>query len=69
MWRSIGDSRSDYLMADHLHAAGFDVAHVDVRPSDGILQRPYEVLTEGDLIHDDAGAAFLSAWVDRLGLR
>lgn len=69
VWRSIGDSRSDYLMADHLHAAGFDVAHLDVRPSDGILQRPYEVLTEGDLIHDDAGAAFLSAWVDRLGLR
>ena len=68
-WRSIGDSRSDYLMADHLHAAGFDGAHLDVRPSDGVLERPYEVLTEGDLIHDEAGAAFLSSWVNQLGLR
>jgi hypothetical protein len=38
VWRSIGDSRSDYLMADHMHAAGFEVAHLDVRPSDGILE-------------------------------
>lgn len=69
VWRSIGDSRSDYLMADHMHAAGFEVAHLDVRPSDGILTKPYEVLTEGELIHDEAGAAFLSSWVDKLGLR
>jgi len=69
LWRSVGDSRSDYLMADHLHEAGFDVAHVDVRPSDGILERPYEVIVEGDLIHDEAGAAFLRYWVDKLGLR
>ena len=69
LWRSVGDSRSDYLMADHLHAAGYDVAHVDVRPSDGILERPYRVIVEGDLIHDFAGAAFLSYWVEKLGLR
>ena len=62
-WRSIGDSRSDYLMADHLHHAGFDVAHVDVRPLDGILDRPYPILTEGNLIHDEAGAAFLERLV------
>jgi hypothetical protein len=68
-WRSVGDSRSDYLMADHLYAAGYDVAHVDVRPSDGILERPYEIIVEGDLIHDEAGAAFLSYWVNELGLR
>lgn len=67
LWRTVGDSRSDYLMADHLHAEGFDVAHVDVRPADGILQRPYRVITEGDLIHDDAGAAFLRHWVRTLG--
>ncbi|TXN31397.1 hypothetical protein [Lacisediminihabitans profunda] len=66
VWRSIGDSRSDYLMADHLHGAGFDVAHVDVRPADGILERPYRVIVEGDLIHDEAGAAFLGYWVRRL---
>jgi hypothetical protein len=69
LWRSVGDSRSDYLMADHLHAAGYDVAHVDVRPSDGILDRPYKIIVEGDAIHDEAGAAFLSYWVSKLGLR
>jgi hypothetical protein len=66
LWRTVGDSRSDYLMADELHAQGFDVAHVDVRPSDGILDRPYRVITEGDLIHDEAGAAFLRHWVSAL---
>ncbi|MGV8968871.1 MAG: hypothetical protein ACOH1J_00325 [Microbacteriaceae bacterium] len=66
VWRSVGDSRSDYLMADHVHAAGFEVAHVDVRPSDGVLDKPYRVIVEGDLIHDEAGAAFLSYWVGKL---
>lgn len=66
LWRTVGDSRSDYLMADYLHSEGFDVAHVDVRPSDGMLERPYRVITEGGLIHDDAGAAFLSHWVRTL---
>jgi hypothetical protein len=68
-WRTVGDSRSDYLMADHLSQAGFEVAHVDVRPSDGILERPYRVITIGDDIHDDAGARFLSHWVQTLALR
>lgn len=65
-WRSVGDSRSDYKMADALHADGYDVAHVDVRPSDGVLDKPYPVLTEGELIHDEAGAALLRAFVARL---
>jgi hypothetical protein len=69
LWRSVGDSRSDYLMADHLHAVGHDVAHIDVRPSDGMLDRPYPVIAIGELIHDDAGAAFLDYWVEKLGLR
>lgn len=69
VWRTIGDSRSDYLMADHLHAAGFEVAHVDVRPADGILDRPYPIVTEGEAIHDEAGAAFLAHWTGKLGLR
>lgn len=69
LWRSVGDSRSDYLMADHLHEAGYDVAHVDVRPSDGILERPYRVIVMGEEIHDQAGASFLDYWVDKLGLR
>ena len=67
VWRSVGDSRSDYLMADHLHAAGYEVAHVDVRPLDGILDRPYDIITEGELIHDEAGAAFLEHWVTKIG--
>lgn len=67
-WRSVGDSRSDYKMADQLHADGFDVAHVDVRPSDGVLDKPYRVIIEGDLIHDEAGAAFLRYWRTQFGL-
>ena len=66
LWRTVGDSRSDYLMADFLHGAGFDVSHVDVRPAEGIPERPYRVITEGDLIHDEAGAAFLRHWVELL---
>jgi hypothetical protein len=66
LWRSVGDSRSDYLMADYVHAQGIEVAHVDVRPSDGILERPYRVITEGDLIHDEAGSAFLRFWAQKL---
>lgn len=65
-WRTVGDSRTDYAMADYLHDAGFEVAHVDVRPADGIPPKPYEVIVEGDLIHDEAGAAFLAHWVREL---
>ncbi len=67
-WRSIGDSRSDYKMADFVHDAGYEVAHVDVRPADGVLDRPYEVITIGDAIHDEAGAEFLAHWRTELGL-
>ncbi|PWB96639.1 hypothetical protein [Homoserinimonas hongtaonis] len=69
VWRSVGDSRGDYLMADHLHEAGFDAAHVDVRPSDGVLERPYPIIEIDDVIHDEAGARFLAYWVDKLGIR
>lgn len=67
-WLSVGDSRSDYLMADQLHAEGFDTAHLDVRPGDGILERSYAVLTEDDLIHDEAFAAHLSRIRAELGI-
>lgn len=66
LWRTVGDSRSDYRMADYLHGAGYDVSHVDVRPSDGILDRPYPVIVINDEIHDDAGATFLRYWVEQL---
>jgi hydroxymethylpyrimidine pyrophosphatase-like HAD family hydrolase len=68
-WRTVGDSRTDYAMADWLHHNDHAVKHVDVRPADGIPVKPYEVLTAADLglgedvIHDDAGAAFLQHWL------
>jgi hypothetical protein len=62
-WRTMGDSRSDYAMADWLHEHGHDVAHVDVRPADGVPVTPYPVLTAPDgVIHDDAGARYLRDW-------
>ncbi|WP_029069717.1 hypothetical protein [Jonesia quinghaiensis] len=61
-WFTMGDSRTDYAMATWLHQQGHQVSHVDVRPSDGILSVPYEVLTHPTLIHDDAGAWFMARW-------
>jgi hypothetical protein len=66
VWRSLGDSRSDYKMADYVHSVGLEVAHVDVRPADGVPEKPYRVITEGDLVHDHAGAAFLGFWRAKL---
>ncbi len=66
LWRTVGDSRSDYAMADYLHEHGYDVAHVDVRPAEGVPEKPYEVITEGELTNDAAGAAFLAHWVEKL---
>ena len=72
-WRTVGDSRTDYAMADWLHHNDHAVKHVDVRPADGIPEKPYPVLTAGDLglgasvIHDDAGGAFLRSWREALG--
>ncbi|MDQ0870556.1 hydroxymethylpyrimidine pyrophosphatase-like HAD family hydrolase [Arthrobacter sp. V1I9] len=72
-WRTVGDSRTDYAMADWLHHNDHAVKHVDVRPADGVPDRPYPVLTAEDLglessvIHDDAGGAFLRSWREALG--
>ncbi|KAB1660368.1 hypothetical protein F8O01_03330 [Pseudoclavibacter chungangensis] len=66
-WRTVGDSRTDYDMADHLHERGFGVRHLDVRPGDGPLPRPYPVDAFDDLADDEAGAAFLSACRERIG--
>lgn len=63
-WRTVGDSRTDYAMADWLFEQGHAVSHVDVRPEDGVPATPYAVLTAGDLIHDEAGAAYLARWVE-----
>jgi hydroxymethylpyrimidine pyrophosphatase-like HAD family hydrolase len=72
-WFTVGDSRTDYAMADWLHDRGHQVSHVDVRPADGVPAKPYPILTAADLglsadaIHDDAGEAFLAHWMDSLG--
>ncbi|MGO2660191.1 hypothetical protein [Mycetocola reblochoni] len=58
-WYTVGDSRTDYAMAQWLHERGEEVSHVDVRPADGVPKTAYPVLTYGDSIHDDAGAQFL----------
>lgn len=66
-WRTVGDSRRDYAMADALHARGLDVTHVDVHPADGIPDKAYPVVTEGDLEDDAAGAALFRRWASTLG--
>jgi hypothetical protein len=71
-WRTVGDSRTDYAMADWLHHHEHPVQHVDVRPADGVPVKPYGILTAADLglgadvIHEDAGAAFLRHWREEL---
>jgi len=62
-WRTVGDSRTDYAMADWLHAQGLDVAHVDVRPADGVPETPYPVLAAQRSTNDVAGAAWLTRLV------
>lgn len=72
-WYTMGDSRTDYAMADWLYHNDHTVAHVDVRPADGVPEKPYQILTSAylglgpEVIHDDAGLAFLTRW-DALAL-
>jgi hypothetical protein len=62
-WRTVGDSRSDYAMADWMHEQRYDVAHVDVRPAEGVPEKPYAVLVAApEQINDTAGAVFLRRW-------
>jgi hypothetical protein len=65
VWHTVGDSRSDYAMADELHALGMDVTHVDVGPPPP-LDRPYPVRTVPGLTDDAAGAAHLRELAARL---
>lgn len=73
-WFTAGDSRTDYAMADALHAMGVRVEHMDVRPEDGVPEKEYGVLTAADLaargvgqaedVHERAGESLLR-WVER----
>lgn len=66
-WYTMGDSRTDYAMADWLHEQGHTVRHVDVRPADGVPETEYPVLvSETGAIHDEAGAEFLHRWAASL---
>ncbi len=71
-WRTVGDSRTDYAMADWLHHQNHSVEHVDVRPAEGIPEKPYPIKTAAhlqlgnEITNDLAGAAFLQFWLDAL---
>lgn len=60
-WHSVGDSRSDYDMADHLHRHGHTVSHVHVGAAQPLADRPYPVITVPGTVDDEAGAAHLRA--------
>jgi hypothetical protein len=60
-WCTVGDSRGDYAMADHLHDLGHRVTHVDVGPRPPLADRPYPVQTVAGLSYEAAGAAHLRA--------
>jgi hypothetical protein len=65
-WHTVGDSATDYRMADQLHALGHPVTHVDVRPAGAVPATPYPVLSDTALRDDAAGAAHLRALVEQL---
>ena len=65
-WHTVGDSPSDYRMADQLHALGAKVLHVDVRPAGPLPSRPYPVTSDPLLRDDAAGAQHLRSLAARL---
>jgi hypothetical protein len=65
VWHTVGDSRSDYAMADHLHGLGCAVTHVDVGPQPPLADRPYPVITVPGLVYEAAGEAHLRNLADR----
>jgi hypothetical protein len=66
VWHTVGDSRSDYAMADHLHGLGYDVTHVDVGPQPPLSDRPYRVTTVSGLTYEAAGGAHLRGLAEAL---
>lgn len=65
-WHTVGDSRSDYAMADQLHHLGYEVTHLDVGPQPPLQGRPYAVTTVPGLGYEVAGAAHVRALVEAL---
>jgi hypothetical protein len=66
VWHTVGDSRTDYAMAEQLHALGHEVTHVDVGTLPPVTGRPYPVATVPGLVDDAAGAAHLRGLAARL---
>jgi hypothetical protein len=64
-WHTVGDSRSDYAMADHLHALGYEVTHVDVGPQPPLTDRPYRAHAVPGLVYEHAGEAHLRHLAER----
>jgi hypothetical protein len=65
-WHTVGDSRSDYAMADQLHDLGYAVTHVDVGRGPALAGRPYPVTTVPGLVFEAAGAAHVRSLVAAL---
>ncbi len=61
-WRTVGDSPSDFAMADWIAKQGVDVRHVDVNPRHQVTSRPYRVIRPSNSRFDAAGDAYLD-WV------
>lgn len=66
-WHTVGDSRSDYAMADHLHGLGYAVTHVDVGPQPPLNDRPYPVTDVPGLVYEAAGESHLRRLAERHG--
>ncbi len=58
------DTDKKKVMSTVKLAGGGRLVGIDVRPADGVPETPSPVLTAGELIHDEAGAAFLTRWVE-----
>jgi len=64
-WHTVGDSRSDYAMADQLHGLGFAVTHLDVGTEPPLTDRPYTVTIVPGLVYEEAGEVHLRSLVER----
>ena len=64
-WHTVGDSRSDYAMADQLSALGYDVVHVDVGRRPLLADRPYATTAVPGLVYEAAGEAHLRSLAER----
>ncbi|WP_188667882.1 hypothetical protein [Tersicoccus solisilvae] len=65
-WYTVGDTPSDYAMADWLHQHGHDVVHVDVRAVPRRDDPPYAVVLVDDVDPDLATARFLRERVEEI---